>query len=360
VLDAIVGFFTALPGRLAGTLGTLGETFLTPFRNAYTAARDFIRDSVIDRLVGLFGDLPGRLWKAVQETWGAFKDGIQGAFEAVRDFIRDKVIGSADGGGIIGLFAKLPDRIWNAMRQALSELGQRVKDFFRGLKDDIVGFFSGIGSDIAGFFGGIFGGAAPPGERPPPLIPGPGLRLPPTPFPATHETSGLPGYPASDYLAPPGTPVYAPFAGTVTRISGGNYWYDSVGGLSIYLQGANGIAFLTHFASNLAVAVGQTIAAGQLLGYVGNPTSGMAPHIHYGLHVFHAGGVVPGLPWQDVPILARGGEMVLTPEQVDALRVRLSEPADRVLVTGNTFIVRDDLDARAVGSALAARLAVLR
>lgn len=127
----------------------------------------------------------------------------------------------------------------------------------------------------------------------PPLPP---LRLP-AHFTPTHETSGLPGFPAVDCFARGGTYVCAEFAGTVVKLSGhpptptaqpgGPY------GWSIYLQNAEGTYYLTHFGSRAKqVVIGARLRRGMLLGRVADyakATGGVTPsHIHEG---FHAG------PW---------------------------------------------------------------
>ena len=115
------------------------------------------------------------------------------------------------------------------------------------------------------------------------------LQLPAT-FKPTHNTSGLPGYPAVDCFAPGGTVVLAPCAGTIRRFSGhaptpvatpgGPY------GWSIYLRRPNGDDYyLTHFGTR-SVVVGQKVTRGQRLGTVANyskATHGVTPsHIHEG------------------------------------------------------------------------------
>lgn len=112
-----------------------------------------------------------------------------------------------------------------------------------------------------------------------------GLRLPRT-FTRTHWTSGLEGYAAHDWLEKAGTPVGAPDDGTVIRISGSNDWHGSVGGRSIYIQTKRGVYFLTHFGPNLRVKKGDKVRANQILGYVGNPTTSMAEHIHQSFRPF--------------------------------------------------------------------------
>lgn len=122
----------------------------------------------------------------------------------------------------------------------------------------------------------------------------------PSHFTPTHETSGLPGFPAIDVFAAGGTPVAAPCAGTVIKCSGhpptpttqpgGPYGY------SIYLSTSIGVYFLTHFGQKAVNfwKVGAKIRRGQYLGKIADytaATNGVTPsHIHEG---FHAGPWVP-------------------------------------------------------------------
>lgn len=57
-----------------------------------------------------------------------------------------------------------------------------------------------------------------------------------------------------------------------------------------------------------------------IAGRYGSPGGAWAHENQYGW--YHQGGVVPGAPTQNVPIVARGGEVVFTPEQMKALSGR--------------------------------------
>lgn len=122
--------------------------------------------------------------------------------------------------------------------------------------------------------------------------PVPGAIQLPEHFTPTHQTDGLPGYPAIDVFAHGGTVALAPATGTIERLSGhpvtpttkpgGPY------GLSCYLKrSAGGVYFLTHFAT-LRVHVGQQITHGQPLGTIADyarATGGVTPsHIHEGFN----------------------------------------------------------------------------
>lgn len=121
----------------------------------------------------------------------------------------------------------------------------------------------------------------------------PPLRLP-RHFTPTHQTGGLPGFPAIDCFAKGGAYVCAEFDATVIKLSGhaptpttqpgGPY------GWSIYLRTSEGVYFATHFGSRSKwnVKVGQKVKKGMLLGRVANysrATDGVTPsHIHWGFH----------------------------------------------------------------------------
>lgn len=111
----------------------------------------------------------------------------------------------------------------------------------------------------------------------------PVLHLPAT-FKATHDTGGLPGFPAIDIFAEPGTGVLPPERGKLVwphRIP----WNKTarVGGLTCYWQGASGNTyFLTHFDSLLAAG---SYGPNTEIGTVAKvPNDWWPSHIHEGKH----------------------------------------------------------------------------
>lgn len=113
----------------------------------------------------------------------------------------------------------------------------------------------------------------------------------PKEFHATHQTAGLPGFPAVDVFAAPNTPVLAPEDGKVDKLSGHD---PSEGGepggpygFSIYINSISGRYFLTHFATR-DVTLGERVKRGDRIGTVcdsavsGNPGTS---HIHEGKHL---------------------------------------------------------------------------
>lgn len=115
----------------------------------------------------------------------------------------------------------------------------------------------------------------------------------PSHFTPTHETLGLPGFPAVDVFAPAGTPVCSPVTGKVTKLSGHKPTPSSPPGgpygWSIYLTGREGTYFLTHFGSRSGIVqLGGCIGRGEVIGRVADyarATGGKTPsHIHEGFH----------------------------------------------------------------------------
>lgn len=118
----------------------------------------------------------------------------------------------------------------------------------------------------------------------------PPVQLPAT-FTPTHQTGGLPGYPAIDVFAKPGAVVLAPADGLIRRLSGRPPAQGGVPGgaygWSIYLDApAIGDYFLTHFATRLVV-LDQQVRRGDELGTVCDAAVARMPssasHIHEGL-----------------------------------------------------------------------------
>lgn len=86
-----------------------------------------------------------------------------------------------------------------------------------------------------------------------------------------------------DIIAPTGTPSFAVADGVVTRAS-----YQGTYGNVIFLNSnVGGNAVETRYAhmSSMTVSPGQTVSAGDLIGYVGSTGNATAPLIHFELRV---------------------------------------------------------------------------
>jgi murein DD-endopeptidase MepM/ murein hydrolase activator NlpD len=118
-------------------------------------------------------------------------------------------------------------------------------------------------------------------------------------FTPTHQTAGLPGFPAVDCFAPAHTLIAAPATGKVLKLSGHEPTDEAFPGgpygWSIYLAGREGVYYLTHFGSRARIVkLGECIARGEVIGQVADyakATHGKTPsHVHMG---FHAGAWTP-------------------------------------------------------------------
>lgn len=123
--------------------------------------------------------------------------------------------------------------------------------------------------------------------KPPPA----GTVVVPLVFVPTHDTAGLPGFPAIDVFGKPGARVVVGFDCTVTRLSGksptlgGNA--GGAYGWSAYLAGPHGLWYVTHMGTRI-VRVGQKLKKNDQIGTVcdaavtGRPPSDS--HVHVGKH----------------------------------------------------------------------------
>jgi murein DD-endopeptidase MepM/ murein hydrolase activator NlpD len=93
------------------------------------------------------------------------------------------------------------------------------------------------------------------------------------------ETQGIHGYNAVDLAAPSGTPIVASAGGTVVvaREGGWNGGYGSY----VVISHANGSQTLYGHMSKVAAYDGETVAQGQLIGYVGKTGLATGPHVHF-------------------------------------------------------------------------------
>lgn len=82
-----------------------------------------------------------------------------------------------------------------------------------------------------------------------------------------------------DFASPTGTPIHAIAAGTVTAAS-----YDGSYGNKTVIHLADGTDIWYCHQNAFAVSVGQTVAQGQLIGYVGSTGNTTGPHLHLEVH----------------------------------------------------------------------------
>ncbi|GGE02729.1 hypothetical protein GCM10011515_22950 [Tsuneonella deserti] len=107
----------------------------------------------------------------------------------------------------------------------------------------------------------------------------------------THPVlGGMRAHKGIDLAAPVGTPVYATADGKVERAD----WFSSYG---LYVAIEHGSDLETRYAhmSRLAVAAGQHVNKGDIIGYVGTTGRSTGPHLHYEVRV--SGEAVNPIPY---------------------------------------------------------------
>jgi hypothetical protein len=104
---------------------------------------------------------------------------------------------------------------------------------------------------------------------------------PPSDHKATHQTAGLPGYPAVDYFGKPGTKVLAPEDGAVRRHSGRGGTSGGFYGWSLYYAGhqTGNDYYFQHLLGRAKIG---TYKRGDVIGTI-SPWDDGAPHVHIGI-----------------------------------------------------------------------------
>ena len=106
----------------------------------------------------------------------------------------------------------------------------------------------------------------------------------------------------TDFRAAVGTPIAAPFAGTV--ILTGNHYYS---GKSVYVDSGNGVLSLFFHLNEIKVKTGQRVSKGEIVGKSGATGRITGPHLHYGLCL--AGQYVDPLPLFETSLTAMLAKM---------------------------------------------------
>jgi murein DD-endopeptidase MepM/ murein hydrolase activator NlpD len=94
------------------------------------------------------------------------------------------------------------------------------------------------------------------------------------------ETQGIHGYNAVDLAAPLGTPIRAAAAGTVIVAKNNGAWNGGYGNY-VVIKHAGGVQTLYAHMSSEIVSVGETLAQGDTVGYIGVTGRTTGPHVHF-------------------------------------------------------------------------------
>jgi murein DD-endopeptidase MepM/ murein hydrolase activator NlpD len=232
-------------------------------QKAYLANVSELRRSVIRRVDALRRDLDDQRRAADAEK--AKADTAAGAARAARD-------------QIAGLRAQLePARAAAAAEQAAEQAALTDIQTRLGSDEAELASLEGPSDSIAALLRrrNTPGHIAPCDARPVPgpIISGYGPRRDPV--------SGASGFhPGVDMQATYGTPIVACRAGTIV-IAG---WEGGYGN-AVVIDHGGGMATLYGHQSRLAVAVGDQVAAGQVIGYVGSTGYSTGPHLHFEVRI---------------------------------------------------------------------------
>lgn len=83
-----------------------------------------------------------------------------------------------------------------------------------------------------------------------------------------------------DIAAGTGTPIHAALAGTATAVG-----YAGTAGNRVRLRHSPHLETVYMHLSRFAIRAGQTVAQGQVIGYVGSTGRSSGPHLHFEVHV---------------------------------------------------------------------------
>ena len=100
------------------------------------------------------------------------------------------------------------------------------------------------------------------------------------PLPGAILTQGVHGWNAVDIGAARGTPIHAAADGTIIIARNGGGWNGGYGNY-VVITHDNGTQTLYAHMSNTIVSFGQSVSAGQIIGYVGMTGLTTGPHLHF-------------------------------------------------------------------------------
>ena len=100
------------------------------------------------------------------------------------------------------------------------------------------------------------------------------------PVPGAIITQGIHGWNAIDLGASRGTPIHAAAAGTIIIARDNGAWNGGYGNYVVITHGNETQTLYAHM-TKTAVSVGQSVSAGEIIGYVGSTGESTGSHLHF-------------------------------------------------------------------------------
>lgn len=158
--------------------------------------------------------------------------------------------------------------------------------------------------------------------------------------PDFYKKWGYAGHNGVDYGIPNGTPINSAASGTVAQVSFENGGYGNYVKIT-HKDGTK--TFHTYYAhlASAAVAAGQKVKSGQLIGYSNNTGASTGPHLHFGLKIDGENPAYKGYV-DPMPYFTSGGaeDSGTTPSTADQ-PVNVSLPDLKFEVTYDTLNLRN-------------------
>lgn len=283
----------SIPAYNTGTAGGTVKAGMEWLGNKFTAGKDYVSEKA------------GAGKDYVVEKAGALKDAALDVFSYLSN--------------PSGLMTKILDQFGIAVPSMPGALGEIAGGGFKKVKESGISFLKskldGLKSSFSSvsLTGGNGGGFGAP------------FRLTSAPGPRSTGIAGASRlHKGWDWAAPSGTPIPSVSGGTVSR----NSWHPLSGNF-VEVRSGNQIHRYQHNSRN-AVSVGQQVAKGQTVGYVGSTGVSSGPHLHYEVKRAYAkGGQVPhsqyALVGEDGPEIAKfpGGARITSNKNSNSLLSRI-------------------------------------
>lgn len=263
VWDGIFGTIQSVWNKIKTVIDTMVRIVRSDPKKAFEAARDGIKTA----------------WEAIQEiakkpvkfVVETVINGLIGTMNKIPGVNLAKVSlpkGFAGGGVLPGYMAAKRDDVLMPMR---SGEGVLVPEVVRGLGPGFVHALNAVGnsggvSAVRSKFGSIGQGLAKGGM----VHPLPGAVV-------TTPWMGYPGHTGIDLAKPQGTPVQAAAAGVVSK----QFYHVNYGNMVDIAHGGGLSTRYAHMLANVAVKLGQSVKAGQVVGYEGSTGNSTGPHLHW-------------------------------------------------------------------------------